>query len=50
MALLPGPLLTRPVSIHMSHVVVTSLTSPDGMIKVIDSATRESCGGKQMRL
>jgi hypothetical protein len=22
----------------------------DGMIKVIDSATRESCGGKQMRL
>lgn len=44
------PSLTLPVRISEPSSGTLADASADGMIKVIDSATRESCGGKQMRL
>jgi hypothetical protein len=43
-------LLIQPVSTFGLIFMSWTDAKADGMIKVIDSATRESCGGKQMRL
>lgn len=47
---LPARSRTQPVSALNDPVPRSTLTQLDGMINVIDNATRESCGGKQMRL